>query len=140
MPRGDELNERQERFCREYVKDFNAKQAYIRSGYAPKAAGVAGHKLLNKDKVRGRINELKAKQEERLDFEADWIRKEMRELHDEAKANLNGDIMAPHQLRSKLLENMGKICGMYQNNDIDGRTNIAFHIKTGGKKAGGSKK
>lgn len=40
------LNEKQRLFCREYLKDFNATQAYIRAGYSPNGAKQAAFKLL----------------------------------------------------------------------------------------------
>lgn len=40
------LNIRQQRFAREYVRDFNATRAAIRAGYSAKTAGAQAHKLL----------------------------------------------------------------------------------------------
>lgn len=49
------LNPRQERFVQEYLKDGNATQAYIRAGYAPKAADVCGTKLLGNARVSAAV-------------------------------------------------------------------------------------
>ena len=40
------LTVKQERFCHEYLKDFNAAAAYIRAGYSPKGAQQNAYKLL----------------------------------------------------------------------------------------------
>ena len=45
------MNQRQQLFVTEYLKDFNATQAAIRAGYSPKTAGVQGHELLKNPKI-----------------------------------------------------------------------------------------
>ena len=55
------LTPKQERFCQEYVIDFNATQAAIRAGYSPKTAPEQGCQNLIKLNVQERIAELKQK-------------------------------------------------------------------------------
>lgn len=45
------LNARQKRFVAEYLKDSNATQAAIRSGYSAKTAGSRGFDLLRKPEI-----------------------------------------------------------------------------------------
>ena len=52
------LNERQELFCLEYIKDANATQAAIRAGYNAKNANNTSSRLLANAKVRARIDKL----------------------------------------------------------------------------------
>ena len=52
------LNERQELFCLEYIKDANATQAAIRAGYSPKQANSTAARLYATVSVRARIDEL----------------------------------------------------------------------------------
>lgn len=55
------LNIRQENFCKEYIKDFNATKAYFRAGYSPKnpqSASVNSSRLLQNTNVRKYINKL----------------------------------------------------------------------------------
>ena len=52
------LNERQELFCLEYIKDANATQAAIRAGYSPKQANSTAARLYANVSVRARIDEL----------------------------------------------------------------------------------
>lgn len=59
-PRTRAALERAERFCQEYVVDFNGTQAAIRAGFAPKGAHVQASRLLNAPKVAERVAELKA--------------------------------------------------------------------------------
>lgn len=56
-----ELNEKQLKFCTEYVKDFNAKQAAIRAGYSAKTAEQTGSRLLSHVKVKAEIRSIQSK-------------------------------------------------------------------------------
>lgn len=68
-----DLNERQWRFCQEYLIDCNGKQAAIRAGYAPHSAEVTGSRLLRNAKVKARIADLQAKRAKRVGLEADQV-------------------------------------------------------------------
>ena len=52
-------NKRHEKFCHEYIKDMNAKQAAIRTGYSEKSAESQSSRLLRTDKVKKRVAELR---------------------------------------------------------------------------------
>lgn len=52
-------NPKQELFCLEYLKDFNATQAAIRAGYTVKSARSTASKMLKVEEVKQRIEELK---------------------------------------------------------------------------------
>lgn len=51
------LNEKQKRFCDEYLIDLNATQAAIRAGYSEKTAYTIGQKLTKKNEVKAYIEE-----------------------------------------------------------------------------------
>ena len=51
------LNEKQKRFCEEYLIDLNATQAAIRAGYSEKTAYTIGQKLTKKSEVKAYIEE-----------------------------------------------------------------------------------
>lgn len=53
-----ELNDKQLRFCEEYVIDLNATQAAIRSGYSVDTAAVIGCENLRKPNIQEKIFEL----------------------------------------------------------------------------------
>ena len=55
------MNEKQVRFCEEYIIDHNATQAAIRAGYSPKTAGVQACELLKKPNIQEKIQELSEK-------------------------------------------------------------------------------
>lgn len=71
------LNDKQERFCREYVIDLNATQAAIRAGYSEKTAGQQGEQHLKKLEIQNRIAELKADIGKRLEITADMVVSEL---------------------------------------------------------------
>ncbi len=52
------LTAKQERFCQEYVVDFNATQAAIRAGYSEHTAYSIGWENLRKPEIHTRITEL----------------------------------------------------------------------------------
>ncbi len=59
MPKGENLTEKQKRFADCMVKYDNATKAYHEAGYSAKSdkvAGVEGHKLLKKPKIKEYIN------------------------------------------------------------------------------------
>lgn len=75
-----ELTERQERFCREYIKDLNGKQAALRAGYSEDSATEQASRLLSKDHVWARVQELKEVQAKRVEINADEILLELKRL------------------------------------------------------------
>lgn len=61
-----ELNERQRRFCDEYLIDLNATQAAIRAGYAEKYAHTNASKLLQNTTIKEFISQRMAEKEKEL--------------------------------------------------------------------------
>lgn len=55
------MNEKQLRFCEEYVIDHNATQAAIRAGYSERSAYSQASDLLRKPEIQNRIQELAGK-------------------------------------------------------------------------------
>jgi phage terminase small subunit len=64
---------KQERFCREYLIDCNATQSAIRAGYSRRTASSIGERLLRNVEVSAKISESKAKINEKLSLEADFV-------------------------------------------------------------------
>ena len=71
------LTPRQTRFVLEYLKDLNASQAVIRSGYSPKASTVMGAKLLRNHLVRTAVDKALAERRERTKIQADDLVREL---------------------------------------------------------------
>lgn len=67
------LNDKQQRFAEEYVRDLNATQAAIRAGYSAKTAEQQGSRLLRHVKVQAEVSRLKAQRSKRTAIDADWV-------------------------------------------------------------------
>lgn len=74
------LNDKQERFCDEYVVDLNGRQAAIRAGYSTNTAKETAYELLQKPDIKERIAELQAEITERNKLKADQVINELRSL------------------------------------------------------------
>ena len=73
-------NAKHERFCQEYMIDLIQTQAYIRAGYAAKSAESNAARLMENDKVRARIDELKAERSKRTGVTADRVVRELAKI------------------------------------------------------------
>lgn len=67
------LTDKQEMFCREYLIDLNATQAAIRAGYSAKTANRAASENMSKPDIQSRITELKAKCNEDVSINAQYV-------------------------------------------------------------------
>jgi len=81
---GDDLTEKEEWFCREYICDaaMNATQAYARvfKGCAYNTARTEGSRLLANPNISQRIDELKQERNKRLEITADRVLEELAKL------------------------------------------------------------
>lgn len=101
-----ELTSKQEKFCREYVIDFNATQAAIRAGYSEKGADVRGSELLGNRKVQNFLNDLKKQTAKRTDTSADDLTQFYKGVMYDTTENTRN--------RIKAAENLSKRIGYYQ--------------------------
>ena len=69
----DQLTDKQEIFVREYVVDWNAKQAAIRAGYSEKSAAEQASRLLINVNVQNAIAALTKDRAQRLEIDADEL-------------------------------------------------------------------
>ena len=76
------LNDRQERFCREYIIDLNATNAALRAGYSKKTAYAMGYENLNKPQIQARLSELQAKPLKKLEITAESVLQKFVEIRD----------------------------------------------------------
>ncbi len=68
-----ELNAKQERFCHEYLVDFNGTQAAIRSGYSVKTATAIARENLTKPHIQKRIRQLSNRVLDRVDVKVEDV-------------------------------------------------------------------
>ena len=67
------LSAKVERFCLEYVVDYNGTQAAIRAGYSDKSAYSQANRLLKNADVLARIRALQEEQAKRLSLNSDMV-------------------------------------------------------------------
>lgn len=76
------LTDKQERFVQEYIIDLNATQAAIRAGYSKKTARQIGTENLSKPYILARIQEAKDERAEKLQLDAYWVLKRLKDISD----------------------------------------------------------
>lgn len=69
----DQLEEQQQLFVLEYMKDLHQTNAAIRANYSEKTAAQQASRLLSNVKIQNAIAELKAQRNERLNIDADYV-------------------------------------------------------------------
>lgn len=69
----DQLEEQQQLFVREYIKDLHQTNAAIRANYSEKTAAQQASRLLSNVKIQNAIAELKTERNERLNIDADYV-------------------------------------------------------------------
>lgn len=74
------LTDKQERFCREYVRFFNGTQAAIDAGYSKKTAYSIANENLNKPEIQKFIQELQAPKNEELGISANYITENIKNI------------------------------------------------------------
>lgn len=75
-----ELTGKQQIFCHEYLKDYNATQAAIRSGYSERSAYSIAHDLLRKPEIRRFINELSSEKFQEIGLSKQRITYELMQI------------------------------------------------------------
>ncbi len=108
MATGKKLSDKHRAFVREYLKDQNATQAYIRAGYSSKGAGVAAHKLLKNANISDAIATGQAKL---LDLANITAEKNLRAI---AKIAYSEELFVKDADRLKACELIGKTFGQFK--------------------------
>lgn len=113
-----ELKPKEERFCQEYVIDYNGTQAAIRARYKESDAANRATRLLKKAEVSARIHELEKEIAQRLGLSQDYVMIQLVQRYDECRAqNDNKNAL-------KALELIGKHLGMFEKTKpADGKDN-----------------
>lgn len=121
------LSYKEERFCLEYICDYNQTKAAIRAGYAEKSAAKTGCRLMKDPRIQARIRQLQKEQAERLMLTSDHVLLELwdvyqkcmqvvpvetwsYELHEMVKT---GEYQFDSKGATKALEMIGKHLGMF---------------------------
>lgn len=118
------LNDKQARFCDEYLIDLNATQAAIRAGYSAETAYSQGQRLLKNVEVKASLSErMKTKQDEAIASQDEVLKYLTSVLRSEATGTtlvgIGQGAQEPFQLtptvaeRTKAAELLGKRYGLY---------------------------
>lgn len=97
------LNEKQNRFCREYIIDLNATQAAIRAGYSEKTAYSIGQRLLKKVECQELIQELMDERKKRTRLTADDVLERIDRIAKATEAEQPGTSLKACELYGKHL-------------------------------------
>lgn len=122
------ITPKQERFCQEYIVDYNGAQAAVRAGYAANSARKTASRLLTNADILARVRELQREQTARLALTQDYVLQQLvdtyrccREPEPVLVYDPDADGMVEsgkYQFDSKgalrALELIGKHLGMYQ--------------------------
>lgn len=74
------MNQKQTRFCEEYLIDLNATQAAIRAGYSPDTAGAIGAENLKKPQIQKAIAKAMADRSRRTGVNAERVVMELAKI------------------------------------------------------------
>lgn len=105
------LNNKQLRFCQEYVVDSNATQAAIRAGYSKKTAYEIGSQNLRKVEIQKKISELQAKLSAKAEISAEKVINEFAKLAFWDGKSLKG---MKYSDKIQALNNLGKHLGIFE--------------------------
>ena len=128
-------DKRHERFCQEYIVDYNGTQAAIRVGYSAKSAKQQAARLLTNADLLARVRELQHAQVERLSVTQDFVVAQLMSTYNRCMQatpvlDMSGNETGEYQFDSKgalrALELLGKHLGMY--ND---KLQLTGNINTG---------
>ena len=100
-------NPRQTQFVREYLKDRNATQAYIRAGYAEAGASQGAERLLRNVEIKASIAQGELAAAERAALSVDWV---LEELH---AAYVVSTALGQMSTAHAALVSLGKHIGMW---------------------------
>ena len=116
------LSEKQNKFCLELLKHFNASQAAIDAGYSKNTARQSGYQLLTNIYIQQKLAELTSKQEKKTEITVEWVIQELKQMYERCQTTLS----APGAIAgaTKQLELLGKHIGMW----ID-RSKLTINIK-----------
>jgi phage terminase small subunit len=106
------MNEKQKRFCIEYVKDLNATQAYIRAGYSQSGAGQSGERLLKNAEISNEVKALQQEMREKNKVSVDTIVTEF--MADREKAREQGS----YNVAVKATMEIARLHGLYEKDNV----------------------
>lgn len=144
----ENLNEKQIKFCNEYLIDLNATQAAIRAGYSKKTARIIACENLTKPNIQKYIQELQEGIKKRNRISQDEIMQDLIEVKNRCMQNVpvmyfdkidkewkheGADIGEPlykfdSQGATKALDLLGKITGAFKEDNAQKNTGFVQKV------------
>lgn len=135
-----DLTPKQERFCAEYLMDYNATQAAIRAGYSEKTAGSAGNRLLKNVDVLARVRAMQKEKIDKLCVTSEFVVIKLIETLEQCMAAVpvmvwnaeehqktpTGEYQFDSKGATKCLELIGRHLGMFED-----KVNVNANVNTG---------
>lgn len=117
------LNEKQKRFCEEYVTDTNGTQAAIRAGYSEKTAYSIGFDLLKKPEIKEVIKNHREMTTEKTQITFEWKLDKLRNVVDVTSAMVQDRLGNPKMSDAKTLiaalAELNKMQGHYAPSNVN---------------------
>lgn len=138
------LCEKMERFCEEYINDYNAMRAALRAGYSSKTARSYGYQLLKNKKVIARICELQEEYiKKHLFDDKNRVIKELWEMYEKAMQAKpvtvwdkelkdyveTGEYQFDDKIAMKCLEFIIRLCAMTAEKENEKAGNVEIFVK-----------
>lgn len=101
------LTPKQEKFCLEYVIDYNGTRAAIRAGYSENTANEQSSRLLANVNIQARIGELEEQVAKELSIEKADVYRMLLDVYYLARAERNLSVMG------KAAQDIGKLIGAF---------------------------
>lgn len=139
------LTPKQEMFVKEYLVDLNATQAAVRAGYSEKTANAQGSRLLANVNIRAYIEKAQAERAEKLQLDADWVLRRLKEISDKCMTAVPVETFVPGEGMvesgeyefdstgaNRATELIGKHLGMFKDKlDITGDLSMKIEVDYG---------
>jgi len=121
------LNDRQIRFCKEYVIDFNATRSAIEAGYSEESARATSSRLLTNDNIQKYIQKLQSDKSKELNITFEDVVSKLYDIGNKEQAR-DGD-------KIKALEQVAKLLGFYEKDNNQKKTDTVtiFEIPDNGR-------
>ena len=121
------ITEKRKKFCSEYLKDFNIRQAACRAGYSKNMAKACSYKFLKDPLIRQFLKSMKVEHIEKAQLTVEAVLSEIQSI---AFAIADGELIKTAD-KLKALELLGRNLGVFNDKDLEPkhvRINVMVNI------------
>ena len=113
------LTDKEEKFCNEYVIDFNGTQAALRAGYSQKNSRFTAARMLAKANITKTIYDLKIKQLKHIKVNRQFVIDGLLRIAQSSNENV----------AKSALDSLGKHVGLFEIDNAQKSQSVSFHMK-----------